>query len=180
MSDKPRPTNAFSEQYVAHLRDRDEPEGPWVRDLPEPLVIHEAGGLFGLFYPWQRPDAGDEPEATFTSLEDARLCLAGRLALRRKRIYELQPVMGPRPPQGYPVMREGTVVGHLRTFDPDWIHACHVLTCLAQSSEHMVTVLDLAGPTTVEQVGEILGRAASNENNRLDPEDETKEELLGR
>lgn len=173
MSDNPRSTNAFSEQYVAHLRERDEPEGPWVRDLPEPLVIYETGGLFGLFRPWQRPDAGDEPEATFTSLEDARLCLAGRLAIRRKRYYELQLVTGPRPPEGYAVLREGAVVGHLRTFDPDWVHACHVLTCLAQSSEHMVALLDLAGPTTLEQIGEILGRAASNENTRPDPEDET-------
>lgn len=172
MSDKPRSTNAFSEQYVAHLRDLDEREGPWVRDFPEPLVIYETGGLFGLFHPWQRPDAGDEPEATFTSLEDARLCLAGRLALRRKRYYELQRGTGG-PPQGYPVLREGVVVGHLRTFDPDWVHACHVLTCLAQSSEHMVTILDLAGPTTVEQIGEILGRAASNENGRPDSEDGT-------
>ena len=180
MSDKPRSTNAFSEQYVAHLRDLDEPEGPWARDLPDPLVIYEVGGLFGLFRPWQRPDAGDEPEATFTSLEDARLCLASRLALRRKRYYELQPVPGARPPQGYPVMREGVVVGHLRTFDPDWVHACHVLTCLAQSSEHMVTVLDLAGPTTLEQIGEILGRAASNENGRPDSEDDTKEETTRR
>lgn len=180
MSDNPRSTNAFSEQYVAHLRDRDEPEGPWVRDLPEPLVIYEVGGLFGLFHPWQRPDAGDEPEATFTSLEDARLCLAGRLALRRKRIYELQPVTGARPPQGYPVMREGVVVGHLRTFDPDWVHACHVLTCLAQSSEHMVTVLDLAGPTTVEQIGEILGRDASQVNAGASAEDDKMAEPLGK
>lgn len=180
MSDKPRSTNAFSEQYVAHLRDLDEPEGPWVRDAPEPLVIHETGGLFGLFRPWQRPDAGDEPEATFTSLEDARLCLASRMALRRKRYYELQPVTGARPPQGYPVMREGEVVGHLRTFDPDWVYACHVLTCLAQSSENMVTILDLAGPTTVEQIGEILGRGAAQENAGVDAEDETRPEVPGR
>src|SRR5215213_5471812 len=98
VSDKTRSVNAFSEKYVAHLRDLDEPEGPWVRDVPEPLVIYEAGGLYGLFRPWQRPDAGDEPEATFASLEDARLCLAGRMALRRKRYYELQPVTGARPP----------------------------------------------------------------------------------
>lgn len=180
MSDKPRSTNAFSEQYVAHLRDLDEPEGPWVRDVPESLIIYEVGDLFGLFRPWQKPDAGDEPEATFTSLEDARLCLAGRMALRRQRYYELQPVTGARPPQGYPVIREGAVVGHLRTFDPDWVHACHVLTCLAQSSEHMATVLDLAGPTTVEQIGEILGRSASREDTGADTEDDTRSETPGR
>ena len=179
MSDKTRSVSAFCEKYVAHLRDLDEPEGPWVRDVPEPLVIYEAGGLYGLFRPWQRPDAGDEPEATFTSLEDARLCLAGRMALRRKRYYELQPVTGARPPQGYPVMREGEVVGHLRTFDPDWVYACHVLTCLAQSPEQVVTVLDLAGPTTVEQIGEILGRGASQEDAGASGEDDTLAELPG-
>ncbi|HYO12358.1 MAG TPA: hypothetical protein VE685_04080 [Thermoanaerobaculia bacterium] len=156
-----RSTNAFSQDYLSVLKDEEEPEGPWSRDEAGiPLLIREAGGRFGLYPPWRRPDLGDQPEAEFETLEDARLALAARLALRRSRFYELRDAAAPGSGGGYAVEREGRVVGHLRSYDPDWVYACHVLTCLAQSPEHLVTILDLAGPVAQEEIGEIMGRAA--------------------
>lgn len=179
MSDNRRPANAFSEDYLTHLRDRDEPEGPWGSEGLEPLVIYEHRGGFGLFKPWHRPDLGDEPEVSCKTLEDARTLQAARLAARRNRYYELEPALEPRQPEGFPVKRDGKVVAHLRSYDPDWVYACHVLTCATQSSEHLVTLLDLAGPTVQEQVGEILGRRATVPASGEGEEDDTQEESPG-
>ena len=160
MIDKPQPANAFSEDYLTHLHDQDEPDGPWGGEGLEPLVIYEHRGWFGLFKPWKRPDLGDEPEVSCKTLEDARTFQAARLTERRRRYYELAPATEPSRPQGHPVLRDGQVVAYVRSYEPDWVYACHVLTCTTQSSEHLVTLLDLAGPTMQEQVGEILGRRA--------------------
>jgi hypothetical protein len=164
-----RSASAFTEEYLSVLRDESEPEGPWVREGLGILSIREVRGRFGLYQPWRRPDLGDEPEAEFETLEDARLALAARLALRRSRFYELQDARSPRSREGYAVEREGRVVGHLRSYDPDWVYACHVLTCLARSPEHLGTLLDLAGPTAQEEIGEILGRAALDKARREAP-----------
>lgn len=175
MSDEQRPANAFSDDYLTHLRDQDEPEGPWGSEALEPLVLYEHQGRFGLFKPWHRPDLGDEPEVSCATLEDARTLQAARLAGRRRRFYELESAVEPRQPEGFPVMRDGKVVAYLRSYDPDWVYACHVLTCATQSSEHLVTLLDLAGPTVQEQVGEILGRRATAPASGKGLDDDTRE-----
>lgn len=151
--------NAFSEEYRSRLQSQDEPDGPWAGDIPKPLVLWDLGGEFGLFHPWQDPKAGDEPQAVFTSLEDARLALVARAAIRRTRYYQLGDPQEPHPAAGYAVVREGQVRGRIRSYEPEWIEVLNVLTCTAQSSEGLATLLDLAGPTAQEDVGEILGRS---------------------
>lgn len=159
MSDTNPLRNAFSEEYRTRLQSRDEPDGPWAGDLPKPLVLWDLGGEFGLFQPWQDPRAGDEPQAVFTALEDARLALVARAAVRRTRYYQLSDPQEPRPAEGYAILREGEVRGRIRSYEPEWIEVLNVLTCTAQSSEGLATLLDLAGPTAQEDVGEILGRS---------------------
>jgi hypothetical protein len=154
--------NAFTREFISLLRDKDELGGPWGAEAPGPLVILEAGGRFGLFRPWHRPEAGDTPEAELDSVEDARLFLAARLARRYPQFYELQSTEQPPCPEGHAVRREGETVGYLRNYDPYWVYACHVLAAVAQSPEDLAAVLQLAGPTTLEEVGEILGRAAAS------------------
>lgn len=161
MSERSDSRNAFSEEYRAGLRALDEPDGPWAGDAAKPLVIWDLGGEFGLFHPWQDPRRGDEPRAVFGTLEDARLALVARSAVRRTRYYQLREPREPRPDEGYAVMREGEVRGRLVSYEPEWIEALNVLTCTAQSPESLAVVLDLAGPTTQEEVGEILGRRFS-------------------
>ena len=158
MSEPPVLPNAFSPGYLTLLREKDEPKGPWSGGGYGPLEIRETEGGFGLFRSWRSPDTGDVPEAEFASLEDARLAVAARSALRRTRFYQIQDAQGSPPREGYAVENEGTVVGRIRSYDPEWMFACHVLTCIAQSPEHLAALLDLAGPATQEDVGEILGR----------------------
>ena len=152
--------NALSAEYLAFLRERNEPEAPWVGEATGPLVIREIEGGFGLFRPWQSQAAGDAPVAEFQTVEDARLAVAARAALRRSRFYQLQVAGEEVPAGGYVVEREGEPIGRVRTWDPDWVFACHVLACTAQASEHLATLLELAGSSAQEEVGEILGRAA--------------------
>lgn len=161
MSDQSETRNAFSEEYRAGLRRRDEPDGPWSGDMAKPLVIWNLGEEFGLFHPWQDPRRGDEPRAVFRTLEDARLALVARTAVRRTRYYQLRESQEAPPAEGYAVVREGEVRGRLLSYEPEWIEVLNVLTCTAQSPEGLAVVLDLAGPTTQEEVGEILGLGPS-------------------
>lgn len=143
MNEGSRARNAFSEEYQALLREREEPDGPWAGDGEKPLVI---------------PQAGDEPLAEFTELADARLAVVARSLIRRTRYYQLREPELPHPVEGYAVLREGEVKGRLRVFEPEWIDVMNVLTSTAQTAEGLAVVLDLGGPTTQGELGEILGR----------------------
>jgi hypothetical protein len=159
MSEGSRSRNAFSEKYQALLRERDEPDGPWAGDAAKPVVIWQLRDGFGLFRPWQDPRAGDEPLAVFTDLADARLAVVARSLIRRTRYYQLREPQYPHPVEGYAILREGEEKGRLRLFDPELIDVMNVLTCTSQSAEGLALVLDLGGPSTQEEVGEILGRS---------------------
>jgi hypothetical protein len=159
MTDPSLSRNAFSEEYRSALRERDAPEGPWTDDAAKPLVVRDLGGRFGLFHPWEDPGSGAEPAALFASVEEARLALVARAALRKTRYYRLRQTAGEPPGQGYAVLREGEVAGALRLYEPEWVEVMNVVAVLAQSPENLAAVLDLAGPTTQEEVGEILGLA---------------------
>jgi len=157
MTDKSPSRNAFSEEYRTALRERDAPEGPWTDDAAKPLVIRDLGGRFGLFHPWEDPGSGAEPAALFASVEEARLALVARSALRKTRYYRLRQTAGEPPNRGYAVLREGEVAGALRLYEPEWVEVMNVVAMLAQSPESLAAVLELAGPATQEEVGEILG-----------------------
>jgi hypothetical protein len=58
MSTEGQSKSAFSTEYRASLRERDEPDTPWAGDAMKPVVILEHEGGFGLFRPWQDPSAG--------------------------------------------------------------------------------------------------------------------------
>lgn len=159
MTDQSPSRNAFSEEYRVALRERDAPEGPWTDDAAKPLVVRDLGGRFGLFHPWEAPESGAEPIALFASLEDARLALVARAALRKPQYYLLRQTAGEPPVYGFAILREGEVTGALRLFEPEWVEVMNVLALVAQSPESLATVLELAGPATQEEVGEILGLA---------------------
>lgn len=159
MSDGWRLRNAFSEEYRTLLRERDEPDGPWAENAAKPLVVWRLPDGFGLFRPWQDPQAGDEPLAVFADLADARLAVVARAMIRRNPCYQLREPQYPHPVEGYALLREGQEKGRLRSYEPEWIHVMNVLTSTAQSAEGLAVVVDLAGPTTQEEMGEILGRS---------------------
>ncbi|HEX4964388.1 MAG TPA: hypothetical protein VF173_26460 [Thermoanaerobaculia bacterium] len=159
MSEGSPSRSAFSEEYRESLKERDEPDGPWAGDAAKPVVIWRHGEGYGLFRPWENPQAGDQPIAVFSDLADARLAVVARSVIRRTRYYQLREPQFPHPVEGYAVLREGEEKGRLQTFEPEWIDVMNVLTGTAQLAEGLAVVLDLAGPTTQGELGEILGRS---------------------
>jgi hypothetical protein len=151
--------SAFTTEYRATLRARDEPDAPWSGDAMKPLVVLSTQGGFGLFRPWQNPQAGDVPLAVFADLTDARLAAVAFSVIRRTRHYKLREPATPLVTDGYAVFRDGDVHGWLQAFDPEWIDAMNVLTWIAQWAEGLAEMLDLAGPTIQGELGEILGRS---------------------
>ena len=159
MAEKPSSLSAFTGEYLKALQEKEEPQGgdPLVHG---PLVLHEGGGRFRLYRPWQKPELGDEPEAEFSTREEALLFLASRPAIARTRLYDLLPEEEPEERPGHAVVREHGEVGRLRTHIPEWVDAAHVLACLVRSPEDLAAVLEAAGPAVQEEVGQILGRGA--------------------
>jgi|GEM_PF-1321071 len=159
MSTEDQSKSAFSTEYRASLRERDEPDTPWAGDAMKPVVILEHEGGFGLFRPWQDPGAGDKPLAVFTELADARLAAVAHSVIRRTQHYQIREPRTLGVADGYTVFRDGDGRGWLQGFDPDWVTVMNVLTWIAQWSEGLAVMLDLAGPTIQVELGEILGRS---------------------
>jgi hypothetical protein len=158
MSDEGPSKSAFSTEYRAILRERDEPDTSWAGDAMKPVVILQHEGAFGLFRPWQDPNAGDKPLAVFTELADARLAAVAHSVIRRTQHYQLREPRSPGVADGYVVFRDGDASGWLQAFDPDWVHVMNMLTWIAQWAEGLAEMLDLAGPSIQVELGEILGR----------------------
>lgn len=151
------PLNAFAPEYLAALREREEPEGAEGERLGR-LVLREAGGRFGLFKPWQSYEQGDAPEAEFENREDALLFLAARGALERMPVFEMPPEGGSAE-GGFTVEKDGRAAGRIRIFSPTWVYAAHVLASVGQSPEDLASMMTVAGPSRQTEVGEILGRS---------------------
>ena len=156
MSEERAPLNAFTPEFLRALRERDEPETSAAEGEGETsLVLRESEGRFALFRSWRKLEAGDEPEATFETREDALLFLAARGVLIRPRRYELAASSEGR---RFKVSAEGRPVGWLRTFDSDWMFSANALAAVLRSSEGLARLMGLSGPWRIEEVGEILAR----------------------
>jgi hypothetical protein len=159
MSEKRAALNAFSPEFLQAVRERDEPETPAAVESRPALVLRRNGATFALFRSWQSAEAGDVPEATFETREDALIFLAARDALSRSRRYEMGTNPGGRPGEGFVVEKEGGPAGWLRTFDPEWVFSANTVAAVGRSSEDLALVVRLSGPSRQEEIGEILARA---------------------
>jgi hypothetical protein len=148
-------SNAFSEAYLERLREGSETFGSGEGEAAGPWELRHREGEYPLFRAWEGFEHGDMPEAVFRVREAALLFFAVRPASGRDPLFRApDPVTG----QGFAVESAGQVIGHLRFFNPDWLHAAHVAACLARSPVAMAALLEAGGPDLQEQVGRILGR----------------------
>ena len=167
MPEKRAPLNAFTPEFLRALRERDEPETSVEAEGETSLVLREMEGRFALFRSWRRFEAGDEPEATFETREDAMVFLAARGALSRLRRYELSTSQeGGR----FKLAAEGRPAGWLRTFDSDWVFSANALAAVLRSSGDLARVVVLSGPSRMEEVGEILAREILEGDTAPEPE----------
>jgi hypothetical protein len=163
----PKPLNALIPEVLRWLAEREaepsstaeaEVAGPW-RTVPL-----ETGG-FGLFPIGESPEEGDPPACTLTTFENALLAAAILPGTGRDPLYRLDPE---ETPQGFAIVSEGEVVGHIPLYMPAVAEALHVVGCVLRSPAALARVL-LAGS------GPALSRAGRALFARLRPADGTTE-----
>lgn len=160
MSQSPvQPVTAFSSEYIAALRDRDEPVTAADPDIVGPWRIWEREGMFHIFREWERFEAGHQPVASFRHREDALLFTAALRACARPMIFRIRNP-GPIAPEGYRVERDGDFVGYLKTDRAELLAVAHALSNVARSPGDLAILFELAGSEVQEMAGEILGQEA--------------------
>ncbi len=160
------PPNAFSPEYLADARERDEAltaseaefSGPWKL---EPLP--DRPGSVAVVRESESVEEGDIPEAVFRDEEGAVLCGVALPLFEREPLFYLGETPDPDGdlPGGYPVIstygEQGPQVrGWLRRFNPRLVLALHVVEGLNRSPAAHAAVLDAAGAGALEQVGRAL------------------------
>jgi hypothetical protein len=147
--------NAFSAEYLEWLLEQNEPCLSGESEGAGPWELRHQDGAYPLFRLWEGFEHGDSPEAVFQVREAGLIFSAVRPAAGRDPLYRsLEPMTD----QGFAIESGGQIVGHLRFFNPAWLHAAHVGACLARSPMALAALLEAGGPDLQEQVGRILGR----------------------
>jgi hypothetical protein len=152
-----QPMTALSPEYVAALRDRDEPINAADPGAVGPWRIREAEGRFHLFREWESFETGHTPVASFQNHEDALLFsiafrVVGLAVAFRVRDAE---AIGP---EGYRLEREGELVGYLKMDRAELLAVAHALASVARSPLDLAILFELAGSEVQEMTGEILGQ----------------------
>jgi len=143
------PSNAFVEDYLALLNERDEPLTAAEADYAGPWSVEarQQGGHAVL-----RP-AEEVPYAAFDSVEIAQLAAAVLPGTGREKRYRLG--KDENPGRGFPVYRSGELAGHLRLFDEELVAALNVLDALLSSPYDFAWLLEAAGGLALQHVGRI-------------------------
>jgi hypothetical protein len=153
----PRPSTAFTPEFIARLEERDEPltaaqadaAGPWIlEELPSPG--------WAVFRRGESLAAGDRPVAVFRQRERTLLAAAVLPGTGFERLFRLAPERGP---EGYAVLSNGEVVGHLEHYDPDLLAALHTAEALLRLPENLARFLLASGAVTLKRTDRLLARA---------------------
>jgi len=162
--------NAFCQEFLASLDQRDDPPTALEAETAEPWVLQQEGDRFGLFRPWEGFEKGDVPAGVFHSFEVGLLFRLIWPAVGRDSIFVQKPTPTT---EGFAVETSGSYVGHLRTFNPDAIFAAHIAGHLLRSPQALAFLVWLAGPTAQDQIGRILGSLANSAPAKEIREDDT-------
>lgn len=158
MSQHPaQPVTALSPEYIAALRERDEPLNVADPEAVGPWRIREAEGRFHLFREWERFEMGHTPVASFHSREDALLFSIALRVLGRTATFRVRD-SGPIGPEGHRLEREGEPVGYLKMDRAELLAVAHALASVARSPIDLAILFELAGSEVQEMTGEILGQ----------------------
>lgn len=149
MTNKSVGNNAFVEDYLALLNERDEPltapeaeyAGPWS------VEARQSGGHAVV-----RP-AEEVPYAVFGAVEIAQVAAAVLPGTGREKRYRLG--KDEDAGRGFPVYRSGELVGHVRIFDEELVSALNVVDALLASPYDFAWLLEAAGGLALQHVGRI-------------------------
>jgi hypothetical protein len=155
MSDQPiEPLNAFTRDYLAAVREQDDPTTAREADTSGPFTLVEQNGMLALYRAWESARAGDQPLALFHQRETALLFQALWPALGR---YEYLRLSTEQSGRGFNLETDGKVVGSLRYFDPEAVLGGHFLSFLARTPNSLALLVEAAGPTAQRHLGRLLG-----------------------
>ena len=155
MSDQPtEPLNAFTQDYLAAVRDQDEPSTSREAETSGPFTLVEQNGMLALYRVWESAAGGDLPLALFHHRETALLFQALWPALGRTDLMRLSVQQAA---QGFSLETEGKIVGSLRSFDPEAVLGGHFLSFLARTPHSLALLVEAAGPAAQKHVGRLLG-----------------------
>lgn len=152
-SRRAEPGNAFSEEYLAAVRELDEPSTAHEAETSGPFTLVEQQGMLALFHSWESAEQGDLPQALFHHRDTALLFQAIWPASGRSRLFRLRQAPDA---QGFGLEQEGQRVGSLRNFDTDVVSGGHFVSYLARTPWSLALLLEAAGPAAQRHVGRIL------------------------
>ena len=142
-------SNAFVEDYLALLNERDEPLTAAEADYAGPWTVEaRRQGGHGV-----KRTAEEVPYAVFDSVEIAQVAAAALPGTGREKRYRLG--KEEEPGRGFPVYRAGEVVGHVRLFDEELVSALNVLDAILSSPYDFAWLLEAAGGLALQHVGRI-------------------------
>jgi hypothetical protein len=150
--------NAFAADFLRRFEAEDEPASAAEADVAGPWSIlpastAEGRAAFGLWRTGERPEWGDAPAGLFRERPMALLAAAVRPFVGRDPFYELGKE---RWNGGFPLLRQGEMVGWIDLFDEDWAFGVNVLERFARSPLALARLLEAAGPLALERAGRIL------------------------
>jgi hypothetical protein len=150
------PSRIFSEEFLAYLAGFDEPAtaGEAGASGPRHLEPDPEGGWVVLREE-ESLESGDVPEATFVQKEVALLAAAVLPGTGRPDLYTLGEHLCE---WGFPVFRDGVVVGYSRHFHEGFISALNVLDALLAAPLDFAWLLEAVGGTALERVDKIVAR----------------------
>jgi hypothetical protein len=153
--------NAFTDEYLELLSQRDEPVTAAEADTAGPwhLEAHPQG--WAVLRQGESLDRGSIPTALLQKKDAARLTAAVLPSTGRRLRYQL----GKDPEAlGFPLFDDNRVVGHLRFFDEDLVAALNVVDALVSMPRDLAWMLDGAGGLALDHAGKIaLERALQGE-----------------
>ena len=161
----PRP-NAFSPEFLQHLRDTPEPLTAAEADLAGPWKVEPVPGqpgAYAVLREWESVERGDLPEAVFLDEETASICAAGLPLVNREFLFHLaeEAQRADLTRAGYPLSavfgQQGPrVCGWLRHYDLQLVATLHILEALIRRPRSLAEVNLAAGGGALEQVGRYL------------------------
>ncbi|MEM7481744.1 MAG: hypothetical protein AAF481_11265 [Acidobacteriota bacterium] len=163
---KERLANAFHPRFLAWLDQLELPptsgeaahRGPWkVEPTGEP-----PNERFAVLRQGESLAEGDLPRLLLTDRQDALLAAAALPAMGRADAYRLggEPTISPHPLTAgtYPLLREGQLAGHCRSFDAELAPYLHALRTLCSHPEALAHLLEAAGHEGLVRAGRVLAR----------------------
>jgi hypothetical protein len=154
------PSNAFVQEYLALLAEKDEPLTAAEADYAGPWSVQPHGrGGYAVLRSGENPEQGHEPYCLFDLQEVAQIAAAVLPGSGREKRYRLG--TDEVPGQGYPIFRSGEIVGHVQLFDEELVNALNVLDALLASPYDFAWLVEAAGGLALQHVGRIsMARAA--------------------